>query len=285
MNQELLQPNYYWIRVFDYKYERDQSDKGVMLDEFYTKDSADRESVKELVKDRYCKATSEHIGFAKPKKGKSGMYAIIMESERFFYNRFYAMINTSCFVCLRDIQGKASTFPRAYIGPRIGYQSGDDVFLDLTITAYFCCGTCQQNYYRIKSNQEGEFQSREEGDQGAVYGYIYLIYNRKEDMHYIGKSRYIPAFRWQEHIKSGLKGDICDLNFSVLSTVRRDPALNEEGNMNYLSSMEAWWINKYEMENHKVMNIVKPKITVDDLREKFNDLVVRQEQLTLDGDL
>lgn len=47
-------------------------------------------------------------------------------------------------------------------------------------------------------------------------------------------------------------------------------------------SMEAWWIKKYEMENFKVMNIAKPKITVEDLREKFNDIVVKQEQLSLD---
>ncbi|CAM3317991.1 hypothetical protein HP548_12390 [Paenibacillus taichungensis] len=180
MNQEQLQPNYYWIRVFDYKFERDQSDKGVMLDEFYTKELTDRESVKQLVKDRYCKSTGEKIGFAKPKKEKSGMYAIIMESDLFFYNRFYATINTPCFVCLGNIVGKASTFPKAYIGPRMGYQPGDDVFMDLTITAYFCSSECQQNYYRIKSNQEGEFQFREEGDQGAVYGYVYLIYNRSE---------------------------------------------------------------------------------------------------------
>ncbi len=65
MNQEQQQPTYYWIRIFDYNSERDQFEKGVMLDEFYTKNLQDREHVKQLVKDRYCKSTSEKIGFAK----------------------------------------------------------------------------------------------------------------------------------------------------------------------------------------------------------------------------
>lgn len=70
--------NYYWIRVFDYVYERDSkwqseiNDKGVLLDEFYLKDVVGgREEVKRILKERYIGDTSTKIAFAKP-RGKNG---------------------------------------------------------------------------------------------------------------------------------------------------------------------------------------------------------------------
>jgi hypothetical protein len=180
---------YYWVRVFDYDFERDRYDKGTLLDEFYLKDVAGgREEAKKLVRERYCSNTGKELKFRKP-KNQHGIYAIIMDSEKYWYDRFYATIDTHCFWCLKPIKGKASEFPRAYIGADKHNASRDDVFTDLEQTAYFCTTDCKIHFSRSQKSDEGEFQVKEEGRDGDVYGYIYLIYNRAEDHFYMRLNR------------------------------------------------------------------------------------------------
>lgn len=276
-----ITPSYYWIRVYDYDYERDGYEKGSLLDEFYLSDIENgREEVREKVKNMYCTNTAAQLKFAKPKK-RNGTYAIIMESEKYWYDRFYAKIDTMCFWCTKPIKGKASEFPRAYIGEGSYYASRDSVFTDLNQTAFFCTTNCEVHFKRSIKSEEGEFQVKEEGNNGNVFGYIYLIYNRATDLYYIGQTRFLPFFRWQEHIKEGKKGNISDLTFCVLTEINRSAASSDQQNQLYLNSMEAWWIDKYKLEGHEVFNISKPKITIESLKERFNDMVIRQEQFPI----
>lgn len=272
---------YYWVRIYDYEFDRHGLEKGTLLDEFYLTDiNGGREEAKLKVIERYCTNTAEQLKFAKPKK-KNGIYAIVMESEKYWYDRFYTTIDTWCFWCSRPIKGKASEFPRAYIGEGLYYDSKDDVFTDLTQTAYFCTTNCEIHFKRSQKSDEGEFQVKEEGNNGDIFGYIYLIYNRAKNHYYIGQTRYLPFFRWQEHVKEGKKGHINDLSFSVLTEVSRNKSCNDQQNQQYLNSMESWWIEKYKFEGHQVFNISKPKITIEQLKERFNDMVIRQEQLQM----
>jgi hypothetical protein len=269
---------YYWVRVYDYNYERDTSNKGTMIDEFYVEGMNGREEAKIIVKEKYCSPTSNEIKFAKPKK-TNGIYANITDSNKFFYDRFYVTINTVCFWCTKQIKGKASEFPRDYLGNNI-FIMNDFTSED---TVYFCKHDCKSHFNKVKHNHnEGEFQVKEEGQNGNVFGYVYLIYNRAEDVYYVGQTRYMPFFRWQEHIKDGGKGDISDLSFSVLSEIYKDKKQTDDYNQLYLNSIEAWWIAKYQTEGHKVLNITKPKITIQHLKDKFNDMVLKQKQLQLD---
>lgn len=272
-----MSSNYFWIRIYDYNFERDKGEKGTLLDEFYLKDiEGGREKVKEQVCERYCHNTSQDLKFAKPRK-KDGIYAIIMDSDKFFYERFYATVDTYCFCCHKPVKGKASEFPREYIGESSYYDFDDSRFTDLDKTAYFCTYDCKREFQEIRSNREGEFQAKEEGRNGEVFGYIYQIYNRKEDTYYIGQTRYMPFFRWQEHVKDGGKGDITDLSFSVLAEVNRSS--NQDEDQQYLNSIEAWWIEKYKSDQHQVFNISKPKITIANLKERFQDMIEKQESL------
>ncbi|MGV2886153.1 GIY-YIG nuclease family protein [Paenibacillus taichungensis] len=272
---------YFWVRVYDYNLERDGMEKGTLLDEFYLMDiEGGRAEAKQKVLEKYCTNTSKELKFAKPKK-KSGIYAIITDTEKYWYDRFYAQIDTFCFWCTKPIKGKASEFPRSYIGDGHYYASRDTVFTDLTQTAYFCTTNCEIHFKRSQKSDEGEFQVKEEGNNGDIFGYIYLIYNRAEDQYYIGQTRYMPFFRWQEHVKEGKKGHISDLSFSVLTEICRDKTCDDQQNQQYLNNMEAWWIDKYRFEGHQVFNISKPKITIDYLKERFNDMVIRQEQMSL----
>ena len=274
-----MEANYFWVRIYDYNVERDHVNKGTLLDEFYLKDvEGGRESVKGTVVERYCGRTAVEMKFAKPRK-KDGIYAIIMDSERFFFERFYATIDTYCFYCHKPIKGKASEFPRDYIGDDSYYLAEDSVFTDQEKTAYFCKHECKAEFRNIRRHNEGAFQGKEEGNDGEIFGYIYLIYNRKENIYYVGQTRYLPFFRWQEHVKDGSKGEISDLSFSVLAEVGRSK--NQEMDQQYLNSVEAWWINKFKDEQHEVFNISKPKITVAHLKERFQDMVEKQGSLIL----
>ncbi len=273
-----MDERYFWIRVFDYVYERDSNydseslsfGKGVLLDEFYLKgENIDRESVKQEVKSRYVGKTASTISFAKP-KNKDGIYAIVMDSSKYFYDRFYLEIDTFCFwhTCHKQIIGKMTDFPKVTL------ENGEYIF--------FCSYDCKSHYYNaISPTSEGEFQEKEEGCNGSVFGYIYLIYNRLENQYYVGQTRYMPFFRWQEHIKAGGKGDIKDLVFSVLTEVTRHTGITDEQNQQYLNCIEAWWIAKYQEEGHKVFNISNPKITITYLRDRFDEMIKRNKQLNL----
>ena len=184
------------------------------------------------------------------------MYAIVIDSNQFFYDRFNVEIDTICFNCHKPIKGKLKDFPYMVTDNGERYC--------------FCSHSCKsETSSKINPYYEGEFQSREGYESnGGVYGYIYHIYNRKTNMHYIGQTVYMPFFRWQEHVKSGLKGNITDLVFETITEVRVK-------SQKYLNNIEAWWIRKYidEYGRDRVMNITVPKITLEDLAKEYSKIV------------
>lgn len=184
---------------------------------------------------------------------------MIMDSNAFFYERFMVDVDTICFNCHKPIKGKAKDFP--------------SITADNGVKYHFCSYDCRMVVQRkINPYSEGEFQEREGYENnGGVYGYIYHIYNRSTNMHYIGQTVYMPFFRWQEHVKSGLKGDITDLIFETITEVR---VKSQE----YLNNIEAWWIQKYihDYGRENVMNITTPKITMEDLIKEFDMQVIGQ---------
>ena len=255
---------YWWIRIFDYKTDEElkeytdidvwEARRGTLLDEYYLcGEDMTREDAKKAVRER-----SGVERFAKPRKG-CGVYALIMDSNAFFYERFMVDVDTICFNCHKPIKGKAKDFP--------------SITADNGVKYHFCSYDCRMVVQRkINPYSEGEFQEREGYENnGGVYGYIYRIYNRSTNMHYIGQTVYMPFFRWQEHVKSGLKGDITDLIFETITEVR---VKSQE----YLNNIEAWWIQKYihDYGRENVMNITTPKITMEDLIKEFDMQVIGQ---------
>lgn len=84
----------------------------------------------------------------------------------------------------------------------------------------------------------------------------------------------MPFFRWQEHAKQHIKGDITDLTFEVVTEVR---VKSQE----YLNNIEAWWIRKFIDEHGKenVMNISVPKIAIEDLQREYAKVVGGQNSI------
>jgi len=268
MSQSAECINYFWVRVFDYQYKelgekdistitewgRADDGRGTLLDEYYLcGDGLTRNDCKSQVKERF-----KIDKFAKPRKS-NGIYAIVMDSNKFFYDRFYKEIDTYCFECGKHIHGKECEFPKTH--PRYydeNYTEFDGLF-------YYCSDDCKYKSAQKLRGAEGEFQNREGYEtNGGVFGYVYHIYNRVTDMHYIGQTRYMPFFRWQEHAKQNIKGDLCDL---VFNTVCEITVKSQE----YLNNIEAWWIQKYidDYGKDNVMNLTNPKLSVPYLIEQY----------------
>ena len=85
----------------------------------------------------------------------------------------------------------------------------------------------------------------------------------------------MPFFRWQDHVKSKLKGAICDLMFEVITEVPYDQRKSEADNKLILNDVEAWWIKKFiqDFGEDNVMNITKPALKVSDFIQKWERLV------------
>ncbi len=266
--------NYWWVRIYDYDksdedaYNKDpereidwsanafQSYKGTLLDEYYLfGEGMTREQAKKTVEER-----SGVTKFAKPKKRGRVRYGYIMDSNEFYYNRFTKEIDGICFHCHHKIKGKAKDFPCTLVNDE---------------KVYFCSHECRSATYEDirECHTEGEWQSREAAS--GVYGYIYHIYNRKTNQHYIGQTVYAPFFRWQEHFKAGLKGNITDLVFETITEVRVQ-------SQEYLNSIEAWWIKKYieDYGEDNVMNLTVPKITEADLLADYHRIVEGQMMIS-----
>lgn len=270
--------NYYWIRIFDYKQDKEdytnpfsetetyiKDHKGILLDEYYLfGNGMTRQQAKNQVTEQ--RGISR---FAKPRNNNEDIYAIVIESDKSYYEWFCCELpeNTLCFHCHKPISGKVKDFPK------LSSFDANCLYDDVTTKHlkenqyYFCSYDCKRKTRKsLENNDTVEWQVKEDyTTNGGVFGYIYHIYNRKEDKHYIGQTRFMPFFRWQEHVKAGEKGDITDMVFEVVTEVRIK-------NAEYLNNIEAWWIKKftdeYGVEN--VMNINHPKITLQHLVDLYN---------------
>ena len=247
---------YYWVRIFDYKSKDEDSTasndvwgsyKGIMLDEYYLSgENLSRDEAKEQIKLR-----SNVSRFAKPRKGDD-IYAVVLDSNQFFYDRFYKTVDTVCLYCNNPIKGMWASYPKMTVRD---------------VEYCFCNYDCRHRYLdSINPDVDGEWQEREGYDtNGGTFGYIYHIYNRHVDKHYIGQTKYMPFFRWQEHVKDGIKGDITDLTFDVITEVK----YSDKGMIN---DIEAWWIQKFidDYGQDHVMNIAKPVLHEQHYIDAFN---------------
>lgn len=250
--------NYFHIKIYDYKYNRDYKEKGILLDEFFQRGKS---LTKEKVKEALFQVSMQEpyiLKYQKPRKNKDGVYAIITRSSEYWYNYFYERIDTYCFYCHKKIQGPMKEFPSIKINNKI---------------YYFCKYDCKSKMYS-KINYEGKYQTKFVPD--SIIGYIYHIYNRKEDKHYIGQSKYMPFFRWQEHVKSHLKGDIMDLTFEVITEVREQKGID---NQELLNNVEAWWIKKFKQEGYDILNEQIPKFTLKEYEENFKKMLLLKNKL------
>lgn len=265
---------YFWIRVFVYSLENDATEKGKMVEELYEK-NVEKEVIKENLRNIYGK----NLKFRKPKS--DGIYAIIMESSKFFYERDKP-VDTICLNCLKEVRGRRSEFPMMDISnPHDvnSYVDFDSCNLDnYKEVAYFCNHTCKDEYYKKSKGYDTdlEFQEREKEvrNNKEIGGYIYELYNRRTNIYYVGQTKYLPFFRWQDHVKSKLKGQLTELTFRVLTEVCKEEDIN---------NLEAWWIHQYKDEGKEVYNLVQPRFERKEWEDLYKQRLIAKGLISVDA--
>lgn len=122
----------------------------------------------------------------------------------------------------------------------------------------FCCEECKNIYEQKLKDEEtsknGDMYVDEYVDRNSFNeysdGYIYKITKKSTGEFYIGQTRYVPMYRWMQHLRTerfNIK-NISDYIFEVIETCHVD-MLNER---------ESHYINMYK-DNPLSLNIMIPK--------------------------
>jgi hypothetical protein len=244
-----LETKYWWCRIFTFIDEKETTCT-IPISEFYIVADTLAECKRIIIEEKHL----EYKYWAKPKKEKAD-YLKIMESTKYYYDRYNSMqepLHDYCYMCQKEIDGKFDDYK--YL-KNYGFGENQDEY------RYFCSYECKQEYTSKKvalNSDVEEWQSRT--NLNGVLGYIYHIYNKATHKHYIGQTKYMPFFRWQEHIKSNKKGNIEDLVFETLCEIYgKEPITLNKAESHYINL----YIKKYG-ENY-VMNDNIPKFNFEQL--------------------
>ena len=94
-----------------------------------------------------------------------------------------------------------------------------------------------------------EFITPDSFSQNDICGYIYKISKKSTNEFYVGKTIYVPVFRWGQHLKTERfpLNKIDDYNFEILEIVKTGDDL---------SKREDFWIHEcFKLDPDKSLNI------------------------------
>ena len=212
----------------------------------------DRDQFKDIIRSAY----SQDIKFCYSRKYKVGdIYCIIIGEHCFNTEKYFNKVEYQCDNC----ETKVTT----YTNTRISFDPyeiksslfGDESYLKKN----FCSEKCKYQYLDIEKkqlqpNDEQEyFVTREMFQQNNVCGYIYKITKRSTGEFYIGKSMYVPQFRWVQHLKTErfLLDKIIDYIYEVLYVVKAGEKILE---------VELKYIKEYaEKYPEQILNVIGTK--------------------------
>ena len=269
---------YYLIKIYDYEVARDKDGEGILEDKFFLMADSIQDVYKQMAK-KYSVRFLARIYDNKEAILKTGivkgLYIDITIVSKEVYEGEIVELDDYCFYCHTRIKGKESSFPKEKISLVDEYDFDEDE--ESEVIVHFCSHDCKKKYLHDLNPDEVPISLKRTSDESkGIFGYVYQIYNRKENIYYIGQTRFSPFFRWQEHVKSLKKGQLKDLTFSIITEI---PVC--ENAKQLLNDSEAWWINKYKDEGYNTFNIVEPKISKRTFKEKYDEIVNENKQESL----
>lgn len=210
-----------------------------------------REHFKELIKEEY----GDNIVFRNSKKLKAGdLYCIIIGEHCYNTERYFNRIEYTCACCCCKVVGYIHNSTRLEnweIKDKLCNQV--DKYGDLR----FCSYKCKEHFItkeRQKCLADGlvdeSFITREDFKSNDIEGYIYKISKKSTGEFYIGQTKYLPIFRWGQHLKTDRFhwSDILDYQFEVIEIVPITENILER---------EKYYIKKYYKEfPEKSLNIM-----------------------------
>lgn len=223
-----------------------------------------REEFKKMITELYF---PEPVYFANSKKRKAGDLICIIISENAYDAERYIMVEEyECANCKKKFKATKRTVASfdnwdlqrfRNICEEKYFEKESDI-----IKMNFCCRHC---YYKVKNDITEEMKEycnknnllsnewiTKDSFSAVSDGFIYMISKKSTGEFYVGQSRYVPIFRWGQHLLTERFNidNIEDYVFEVLEVCKKEE-------LNY---KEAYWINKKREDNPKLsLNIMIPK--------------------------
>ena len=222
-----------------------------------------REHFKQIMKDMY----GDKLAFKNSNKLEKGDIFITIISENCYNSPSYLQVfKYKCDECGNEYL--ANGYGRKYFLSESSikrespayYQNNEEELKN----KQFCCVECLKKFEERHIKKAIEFRQKNDDVEDIFIskdnyascgdGYIYMITKKSTGQFYVGQSKYVPIFRWGQHLLTDrFKLDnIIDYKFEVLEIVK-NPSRD-------LNAKEAYWINKKRNENPSLsLNIVIPK--------------------------
>lgn len=219
-----------------------------------------RDQFKDIMRSQYGK----DLKFAASKKYPEGtLYCIIIaehcyDTERYFNKYTYECAECGC---------KVETYWKNPIMVNI-WERDRDLFGIHDYDDYkFCCKECKANFLtkvkkklRPEDDADNFWIDQHSFHKEGIIGYIYRITKKSTGEFYIGQTKYIPIFRWGQHLKTDRfdSENLTDYLFETIEIIR-------EGD-NILDKEKYWIQEEYKKCPEKSLNISCTKnIKPDDL--------------------
>lgn len=178
----------------------------------------DREHFKGIIRDRY-----GNIPFRYSKKLQAGdLYCIIIGEHCYDTERYFNKITFTCDCC-------GATVETYYARPIYfsDYEVRNTFFgIEEYSKKRFCSQNCKQIYKneersKLRPNDDQEFYVSRGMFTEDVTGYIYKITKKSSGEFYVGQTKYVPVFRWGQHLKTErfTIENITDYQFEVIEVV------------------------------------------------------------------
>lgn len=179
-----------------------------------------REQFKSIIRDTY----GAKIKFAYSKKLNPGdLYCIIIGEHCYNTERYFDKITYTCSHCGCQVT-TYSHKPIRYSN----YEIQNDLFgIEDYKELMFCSQNCKRSHTEKLIHElnpqditDNCFISPNSFESNVV-GYIYKITKKSTGQFYIGQTRYVPVFRWGQHLKTERfpLEDIQDYQFEVIAVV------------------------------------------------------------------
>ena len=222
-----------------------------------------RKHFKEIMQEMY---SPKKVHFANSRKlNDSDIYINIISENCYNTEQYFIVNDYECACCKKSFKSNEKLVHK-FLNNWNLKMACKELYLEQEKeleSMVFCTNSCRNkktsdllNEYKEYATQndllQDNFISKETFSKNAD-GYIYMITKKSTNEFYVGQSKYVPIFRWGQHLLTDRfkLENIEDYKFEVLEKVSDIKLINER---------EAYWINKKRNENPELsLNIMIPK--------------------------
>lgn len=208
-----------------------------------------RDQFKDIIRSQY----GQDIKFKYSRKMKDGdVYCIIIGEHCWNSDKYFNKRKFTCDYCGCQVETYLQNWDTGIGESTVKHKLyGKDKYLKLQ----FCGRRCmdlfiEEESKRIMPDDDAEFYiNRDMFTNNSIVGYIYKITKKSTDEFYIGQTKYVPIYRWGQHLLTDRFNinDILDYQFETIKVVHQGENINE---------IEKYYIQKYYNENpDKSLNI------------------------------